>query len=51
MNTVYIITAVLFGLASGAPKVNLKDEIPIQDCGMALKRLMTIKQKNKHCRI
>merc|ERR1712106_66760 len=33
MNTVFIITAVLFGLASGAPKVNLMDEIPIQDCG------------------
>ena len=28
-----ILIAILCGLASCAPKVNLKDEVPIQDCG------------------
>ena len=29
----FILIAALAGLASCAPKVNLKDEVPIQDCG------------------
>eukprot|EP00090_Calanus_glacialis_P036173 TRINITY_DN6170_c0_g1_i2.p2 TRINITY_DN6170_c0_g1~~TRINITY_DN6170_c0_g1_i2.p2 ORF type:complete len:155 (-),score=46.50 TRINITY_DN6170_c0_g1_i2:48-512(-) len=29
----FILIAALVGLASCAPKVNLKDEVPIQDCG------------------